>query len=43
MNKGYHILEKKNSNELTKALADNRQALIPMVELIEQSQIAVDA
>lgn len=42
MNKAYHILEKNNSNELAKLLAENGQMLMPMVELIEQSQIAVD-
>lgn len=42
MGKGYHILAKKNSSELTKLLVENGQALMPMVELIEQSQVAVD-
>ena len=42
MNKGYHILEKKNSRQLTNLLTENGQLLMPMVELIEQSQIAVD-
>jgi len=42
MNKDYHILEKKNSNELVKMLVKNGQAIMPMVDLIEQSKIAVD-
>ena len=42
MRKGYHILEKKNSSELAKLLAENGQLLAPMVELIEESQVAVD-
>ena len=42
MGKGYQISEKKNSRELAKFLAANGQTILPMVELIEQSQIAVD-
>jgi len=42
VSKAYHILEKKNNRELTKLLAENGQMIMPMVELIEQSQIAVD-
>jgi len=42
VSKEYHILKKKNSSELAKLLAENEQMLMPMVDLIEQSQIAVD-
>lgn len=42
MSKGYQISERKNSRELAKFLAANGQAILPMVELIEESQIAVD-
>lgn len=42
MNTDYHILEKKDSKELAKLLAENGQILAPMVDLIEQSQMAVD-
>lgn len=42
MSKEYHILEKKNSSELAKLLAENGQVLLPMVELIEESRMAVD-
>jgi len=42
VNEAYHILSKKNSSELAKLVAQNGQMLMPMVELIEQSQIAVD-
>jgi transposase-like protein len=40
--KPYHIVGKEESQELAKFLAKNGQALLPMVELIEQSKIAVD-
>ena len=42
MSKEYHILSKKNSSELAKLLAENGQVLLPMVELIEESRMAVD-
>jgi len=42
VSKEYHILEKKNSSELAKLLAENGQVLLPMVELIEESRMAVD-
>jgi putative transposase len=38
----YHIVGKEESQELAKFLAKNGQALLPMVELIEQSKMAVD-
>jgi putative transposase len=40
--KPYHIVGKEESQELAKFLAKNGQALLPMVELIEQSKLAVD-
>jgi hypothetical protein len=40
--KRYHIVGKENTGELAKLLMKNGQALLPMVELIEQSQVAVD-
>ena len=42
MEKRYHIMEKSDSRGLAKFLAKNGQSLLPMVELIEQSQMAVD-
>ena len=42
MEKPYHIVGKEESQELVKFLAKNGQALLPMVELIEQSKLAVD-
>lgn len=42
MGKPYHIVGKENTEELAKFLMKNGQALLPMVELIEQSQVAVD-
>jgi len=38
----YQIASKKDSRELASFLARNGQALLPMVELIEQAQMAVD-
>jgi len=38
----YHIVGKGNSEELGRYLAKHGQALLPMVELVEQSQLAVD-
>jgi len=38
----YQIASKKDSKELARFLTRNGQALLPMVELIEQAQMAVD-
>ena len=40
--KPYHIVGKGSREELGKYLAKNGQVLLPMVELIEQSKLAVD-
>jgi putative transposase len=40
--KPYHIVGKESSEELGRYLARNGQVLLPMVELIEQSKMAVD-
>jgi len=40
--KPYHIVGKGSSEELGKYLARNGHALLPMVDLIEQSKLAVD-
>lgn len=42
MEKPYHIVRKDRSEEWGKYLAKNGQALLPLVELIEQAQVAVD-
>lgn len=42
MEKRYHIVGKGGSEELGRYLAKNGQVLLPMVELIEQSKLAVD-
>ncbi len=42
MEKPYQITSKKDSQELAGFLARNGQALLPMVELIEQSKMALD-
>ena len=42
MEKRYHIVGKENTQDLGKFLARNGQVLLPMVELIEQSKLAVD-
>lgn len=42
MEKPYHIVSKDNTQELAKFWVKNGQALLPMVELIEQSKMAVD-
>lgn len=42
MEKPYHIVGKESTEELGRFLAKNGQALLPMVELIEQSKLAVD-
>ena len=38
----YQIIEKRNRKELVRFLVKNGQALLPMVELIEESRMAVD-
>ena len=42
MEKRYHLVGKENTEELAQFLVKNGQVLLPMVELIEQSQAAVD-
>ena len=42
MSTGYHILAKKDSRKVAELLASNGQIILPMVELIEDSQMAVD-
>ena len=42
MGKEYQISRKKDSRELAKFLAANEQAILPIVDLIEQSRMAVD-
>ena len=42
MNKDYQIISKKNSKELAKFLSKQGQLLLPMLELIEQAEAAVD-
>ena len=42
MEKPYHIVGRGSSEELGRYLAKNGQVLLPMVELIEQSKMAVD-
>ncbi len=42
MEKPYHTITKNNTQELARLLVRNGQALLPMVELIEQSRLAVD-
>ena len=42
MRKEYQITSKNGSRELAKFLAANSQVILPMVELIEQSQMVVD-
>ena len=42
MEKPYHIVSKDNTQELAKFLVKNGQALLPMVELIEPSKMALD-
>ena len=42
MEKPYHIVAKESSEDLGKFLAKHGQALLPMVELIEQAKLAVD-
>jgi len=40
--KPYHVVGKESSEELGRYLAKNGQVLLPMVELIEESKMAVD-
>ena len=42
MEKPYHVVGKESSEELGRYLAKNGQVLLPMVELIEESKMAVD-
>ena len=42
MSKGYQNLSKKTSMELANLLSENCQIILPMVELIEESRMAVD-
>ncbi len=42
MEKPYHIVGKGSSEDLGRCLARNGQVLLPMVELIDRSKIAVD-
>jgi hypothetical protein len=42
MKKDYQIISKKDSKELANFLAKDGQWLLPMVDLIETAQIAVD-
>ncbi len=42
MEKPYHVVNSRDRQGLTNFLAKNGQALLPMMELIEQSQMAVD-
>jgi len=42
VSKEYHILSKKASTDLAKTAAANSQIMLPMVGLIEDSQMAVD-
>jgi hypothetical protein len=38
----YHVVEKKDTQRWAELVAKNGQALLPMVELIEQSKLALD-
>ena len=40
--KEYQITDKKNSRQIARFLAANSQAVLPMVELIEESMMAID-
>lgn len=42
MRKPYHTIDKKDTRALAHFLSRNGQALLPLVELIEQSRLAVD-
>ena len=42
MEKPYHVVENKDTQQWSEVLAKNGQTLLPMVELIEQSKLALD-
>lgn len=42
MRKSYRIIDRKDNEKLTEYLVQNGQFLMPMVELIEASQVAID-
>ena len=42
MERRYHTITRKDTQDLARFLAKNGQALLPMVELIEQSKLAMD-
>lgn len=42
MSKEYQITDKKNSRQIARFLAANSQAVLPMVEMIEESMMAID-
>ena len=42
MEERYHIVEKKDTQRWAELLVKNGQALLPMVELMEQSKLALD-
>jgi putative transposase len=42
MSKGYQITSKKDSRQIAEFLAANAQAVLPMVDLIEESMMAID-
>ncbi len=42
MEKSYHIAKKEDTPKLAKWLTQNGQALLPMVEWIEQPKLVVD-
>lgn len=42
MSKEYQIADQKDSKALTEFLSQHGQMLLPMMELIEQAQLAVD-
>src|SRR5579871_1784088 len=41
MNKEYQIVDKNQTRDFTRLLADNAQLLLPMVELIETAQMGI--
>lgn len=42
MGRNYHILEKDHSEELSEYLSRDGQLLLPLVELLETAEMAVD-
>ena len=42
MSKGYQITSKEDSRQIAEFLAANAQAVLPMVDLIEESMMAID-